>query len=92
VDAAHGRPSLTRWRVLRREPAANTTRLALEPLTGRSHQLRVHLAAVGHPIAGDALYAPQGLAAGRLLLHAAALTLPHPADGRTLDFSAPVPF
>lgn len=92
VDHAGGRPSLTRWRVLARDRVAHTTRLALEPLTGRSHQLRVHLAAIGHPIAGDALYAPQGLAAHRLLLHATALTLPHPADGRPLDFAAPVPF
>jgi tRNA pseudouridine32 synthase/23S rRNA pseudouridine746 synthase len=92
IDCEHGRSAQTRWRVLARSPHALSTRLALEPLTGRSHQLRVHLAAIGHPIAGDALYAPQGLAAGRLLLHAAALTLPHPADGRPLDFSAPVPF
>lgn len=92
IDCERGRAALTRWRVLARNPQAHSTRLALEPLTGRSHQLRVHLAAIGHPIAGDALYAPQGLAAGRLLLHATALTLPHPADGRPLDFAAPVPF
>ena len=92
VDPERGRPSSTRWRVIARDVRAGTTRLALEPLTGRSHQLRVHLAAIGHPIAGDALYAPQGLAAQRLLLHAAALTLPHPADGRVSSFEAPVPF
>lgn len=92
VDHEHGKPSLTRWRVLARED--DRTRLALEPLTGRSHQLRVHLAAIGHPIVGDALYAPEPLAqaAPRLLLHACALAFAHPADGRRLRFESPVPF
>lgn len=60
VDAVHGRPALTQWRVLERDLARTHTRLALVPVTGRTHQLRVHLAAIGHPIVGDALY---GLAA-----------------------------
>ena len=91
VDAAHGKPSITQWRVLSRDTAARTTRLELEPLTGRSHQLRVHLLAIGHPIVGDALYAP-ALAAPRLMLHACALALAHPHDGRALNFSSHAPF
>ena len=73
VDHQRGKPSQTRWRVL--SHASGHTRVALEPLTGRSHQLRVHLAALGHPILGDALYAPPDIAqAGqRLLLHASEL-------------------
>ena len=91
IDRAQGKPSLTHWRVLARDAAAGTTRLALQPHSGRSHQLRVHLLAIGHPILGDALYAPARIAP-RLLLHASALTLPHPDDGRALNFSSPAPF
>lgn len=91
VDRQHGKPSQTLWRVLARDASARTTRLELEPHTGRSHQLRVHLLAIGHPILGDALYAP-AMAAPRLMLHACALTLPHPDDGRPLNFSSAVPF
>jgi tRNA pseudouridine32 synthase/23S rRNA pseudouridine746 synthase len=92
VDTARGKPSLTRWRVIARE--ADRTRLALAPLTGRSHQLRVHLAAIGHPILGYALYAPESAAraASRLLLHAGALALKHPVDGRALRFESLVTF
>lgn len=92
VDALHGKPSLTHWRVLARDPAAHCTRLTLEPLTGRSHQLRVHLLAIGHPILGDALYAPPPLGAARLLLHACELSLPHPCQGHMLRFHSPAPF
>jgi len=92
VDPDAGRPSLTRWTVLAAE--GDTTRLALEPVTGRSHQLRVHLQAIGHPIVGDTLYAPPEVAARspRLLLHANALQLAHPATGEPLAFASPVPF
>jgi len=90
VDHARGRPSLTRWRVLARDD--RTTRLALEPLTGRSHQLRVHCAAIGHPIAGDALYGNADFAGPRLLLHAAAITIAHPIDGTSLSIDCPSPF
>lgn len=92
VDEVHGRPSTTRWEVL--EAVGPDTRLALEPLTGRTHQLRVHLQAIGHPILGDALYAPPELAARapRLLLHACALRLVHPATGEPLAFASPAPF
>ena len=58
INHATGKPSQTRWRVDSQDPQAETTRLLLEPLTGRSHQLRVHLLALGHPIVGDALYGP----------------------------------
>jgi tRNA pseudouridine32 synthase/23S rRNA pseudouridine746 synthase len=89
VDFEHGKPAVTRWRVLGRSPA--TTRLALEPVTGRTHQLRVHLQAIGHPILGDALYAPEP-AGPRLLLHASALAFDHPATGEPLAFESDVPF
>jgi tRNA pseudouridine32 synthase/23S rRNA pseudouridine746 synthase len=81
VDTEHGKPSLTRWRALAYDSAADTTRLELEPVTGRSHQLRLHLQAIGHPILGDALYAPGPVQARspRLLLHA---TAHHPAPPR----------
>ena len=86
VDLQRGKPSRTRWRAL--HPQGQHTRVALEPLTGRSHQLRVHLAALGHPILGDALYAPPELAAAspRLLLHASELRV---AGHR---FTCPPPF
>jgi tRNA pseudouridine32 synthase / 23S rRNA pseudouridine746 synthase len=78
--------------VLARDERAGTTRLALEPVTGRSHQLRVHCAAIGHPIVGDTLYGAQGHEAPRLLLHAVAITLPHPHDGRPLHVECAAPF
>ncbi|MBV8036708.1 pseudouridine synthase [Roseateles sp.] len=73
VDHTRGKPSQTRWRALAHE--GGHTRVALEPLTGRSHQLRVHMAALGHAILGDTLYAPPAIAAAspRLLLHASEL-------------------
>jgi tRNA pseudouridine32 synthase/23S rRNA pseudouridine746 synthase len=92
VDPVQGKPSLTRWRVLAHEDGA--TRVELEPVTGRSHQLRVHMAALGHPILGDELYAPADVLARspRLLLHAAELSLPHPRDGAVMHFACPAPF
>lgn len=94
VDRATGKPSLTRWQVLARDAAQGTTRLALTPVTGRTHQLRVHLAAIGHAILGDALYAqPAGAqAAPRLLLHACALGLPALAGAPALLLLSPTPF
>ena len=92
VDRAGGKPSLTRYRVLAVAPDGSCTRLELEPVTGRSHQLRVHLLALGHPIVGDTLYAPQSPAGERLLLHASELLLPHPAGGPTLHLRSEPPF
>ena len=94
VDAAHGKPSLTRYRVLAHDAAANTTRVGLEPVTGRAHQLRLHLLAIGHPILGDALYAPAAVQAlaSRLLLHAESLTFAHPATGEALRLECDAPF
>jgi len=94
VDAEHGKPSTTRWQVLQRDATTQRTRLALEALTGRTHQLRVHLQAIGHPIVGDRLYAPAALAGAepRLLLHANRLALAHPVDGAALAFDCALPF
>jgi tRNA pseudouridine32 synthase/23S rRNA pseudouridine746 synthase len=91
VNHATGRPAVTDWRVLARAPGE--TRLELSPRTGRSHQLRVHCLAIGHPILGDTLYAPATAAAHpRLMLHAARLAFAHPATGAHVAFGAPVPF
>ena len=86
--------SLTHWQVLARDAHAGTTRLALQPITGRTHQLRVHLAAVGHAILGDALYADAATQARapRLLLHATRLALDHPRTGERLQFFSPPDF
>jgi tRNA pseudouridine32 synthase/23S rRNA pseudouridine746 synthase len=94
VDAIRGRPSLTRYRVLEFDDAHATTRVELEPVTGRSHQLRVHLLALGHTILGDSLYgsAEVQAAAPRLLLHASSLRFTHPASGETMSFDSPPPF
>lgn len=90
VDAERGKQACTHWTVLER--AVGRCRLGLQPVTGRSHQLRVHLAAIGHPILGDPLYAPphvQALAS-RLCLHATRLEMKHPQTGlRVLFVSAP---
>lgn len=87
VDFEIGKPSLTRFRVVDRDPQADTTRLALEPVTGRSHQLRVHLAALGHPILGDDLYGGEATGrAERLLLHALDLAFVHPATQLPVEF------
>jgi tRNA pseudouridine32 synthase/23S rRNA pseudouridine746 synthase len=85
---ADGKASQTRWRALHSDTNANTTRVELEPITGRSHQLRVHLKALGHPILGDALYAPADLVAraSRLLLHAWMLRFVHPAIDQEMIF------
>jgi tRNA pseudouridine32 synthase/23S rRNA pseudouridine746 synthase len=94
TDVFAGKPALTRWRALGRVPRDDgaATRVALFPVTGRSHQLRVHMAFVGHPILGDDLYAPLPPRAPRLLLHAAELGFEHPAQGRECGFESQVPF
>lgn len=94
IDWQQGKASVTRWQVLQFDPEHHTTRVELEPVTGRTHQLRVHLQAIGHPILGDALYAPPAVLAQaqRLLLHACALAFAHPVDGRALQFCCPADF
>lgn len=89
IDANLGKPSLTRYQVLSHD--ADTTRVELEPVTGRTHQLRVHMAAIGHPILGDALYGDTACAP-RLLLHACSLSFTHPLSGVPLNFLSPSPF
>ncbi len=92
IDAS-GRSSQTLWRCLQSDPESQSSLLLLRPLTGRTHQLRVHLQAIGHPIWGDALYAPKAVQArsNRLMLHAWRLILPHPRLGTTLRLAAPPP-
>jgi tRNA pseudouridine32 synthase / 23S rRNA pseudouridine746 synthase len=87
VHAEEGLPALTRFRVLAREEGGAL--LALHPETGRSHQLRVHLAAIGHPILGDRLYG--GAPEARLWLHAWRIELLHPWSGQRLQLEAPAP-
>ena len=84
-----GKPSQSRWRPLQSSDTA--TLVALEPVTGRTHQLRVHMQSVGHPMLGDALYAPPHVRAlsPRLMLHAHALSFPHPFTDAPMAFSAP---
>lgn len=94
IDHHLGKASVTRWRVLGAGPDHRATRLELEPETGRSHQLRVHLLALGHPILGDALYGTpevQGMAT-RLLLHASSLTFKHPVSQLPLQFASSADF
>jgi tRNA pseudouridine32 synthase / 23S rRNA pseudouridine746 synthase len=92
VDYHAGKPSTSGYSVLQRDPSAGRTRVALHPLTGRTHQLRVHLAAIGHPIVGDALYGRAHEPAGRLLLHAERLGFQHPVDCRPLQLFRSCPF
>ncbi len=92
VDYEQGKPSQTLWRVL--EQKGDRARLELRPTTGRSHQLRIHLREIGHPILGDDLYAPSKVQAmsERLLLHALSLTITHPKTGNRLTSVADCPF
>lgn len=94
IDHLRGQASTTRLRSMRFDKNRQTTEVELEPLTGRSHQLRVHLQAIGHPMVGDSLYAPLSVAAlsPRLLLHASALAFPHPLSGDTVHFECPPDF
>lgn len=90
VDFEAGKPSLTRYRLLDYRGETDTSLLELEPVTGRSHQLRVHLAAIGHPIIGDTLY--DGRPAARLMLHASQLKFPHPLTGCGVELISEAPF
>lgn len=92
VDHETGQPSLTEWTLL--EQFESYARVALVPHTGRSHQLRVHMLAIGHPMLGDALYAPESARPEgmRLCLHAESLSFTHPTQGQRLSFHSPAPF
>ena len=89
VQTEGGKASITRWRVV---PSADTrtTRVELEPVTGRSHQLRVHMLAMGHPIVGDPLYflEPAPVQTGRLLLHATEIAFAHPVSSQAMHFTS----
>ncbi len=90
VDLVQGRAAQTDWQVIGR--GLGETRLRLSPLTGRSHQLRVHMLALGHPILGDPIYSDNSRAHPRLMLHAESLSLHHPATGARVAFHATCPF
>lgn len=97
VDLRQGKPSQTRFQVLSYSAAKDQSRLQLEPVTGRSHQLRVHLRFIGHPIKGDKLYFYPGVPdtkdqPERLMLHACEIGFPHPHTGVPLKISCPPAF
>lgn len=94
IDPVDGKPSITRWRPLSYNDAMESTLIELEPVTGRSHQLRVHLLALGHAIVGDKLYASQRIQvkSDRLLLHARSIEFPHPESGQAMQFRCKDPF
>ena len=89
IISPEGKPSRSRWRV--EQASDSATLVELEPVTGRTHQLRVHLQSIGHPMLGDALYAPAPIRAlsPRLMLHALSLSFNHPFTDAPLAFSAP---
>lgn len=92
VDHELGKTAQTFWRILERH--ADHCRVELTPITGRSHQLRVHMLSIGHPLLGDGLYAEGAAlkACPRLALHAARLEINHPQTGERLRFDCPAPF
>ena len=90
VDPVNGRAAVTDWQVVKSSDAE--TRVLLSPLTGRSHQLRVHMLSLGHPILGDPIYADDAAAHPRLMLHAETLGLRHPDTKDWVSFTAPCPF
>jgi tRNA pseudouridine32 synthase/23S rRNA pseudouridine746 synthase len=94
IDWEHGKPSHTQWRIKNGPGTGTTTRVEMKPITGRTHQLRLHMMAIGHAILGDGLYAsPEILAKSpRLLLHARELQFKHPITAAWMAFESTVPF
>ncbi|MEY4911530.1 MAG: pseudouridine synthase [Pseudomonadota bacterium] len=94
IDEIEGKASQTHYKIVSYDAATDTTRLELAPVTGRTHQLRIHLQSLGHPILGDHLYAsPEVMAkSARLMLHASQLTFTHPVTGDALDLHCNTPF
>lgn len=94
VDHEVGKPSLTRYQRLSYDAVLDATRVALSPVTGRSHQLRVHMLSLGHAILGDPLYAPPDVKAKaiRLQLHANKMLIQHPVSGEPLQLCSEPPF
>ena len=94
IDWDHGKPSHTQWRVKSGPPCESATRVEMKPLTGRTHQLRLHMMAIGHAILGDSLYATSEILAKspRLLLHARELQFRHPITAEWMAFESTVPF
>jgi tRNA pseudouridine32 synthase / 23S rRNA pseudouridine746 synthase len=94
ICAVEGKKSLTKFNVIERSIKENSTRLFLHPVTGRSHQLRLHLQAIGHPILGDVFYADEESKrkSSRLLLHATEIEFQHPDKNILVNFHSPVPF
>ena len=90
VDHARGKRAVTEWR--REAVEDGTTRMRLVPRTGRSHQLRVHMQQIGHPILGDPFYSGDPERWPRMMLHAEGLKFEHPATGAVMRLSVPAPF
>ena len=91
VDHETGKPAVTNWRVMK--ASDKESRVKLYPQTGRSHQLRVHMLALRHPILGDPLYAPETADRyPRMMLHAEELRLRHPDGGEGMKFRVAAPF
>ncbi|MBL4606600.1 MAG: bifunctional tRNA pseudouridine(32) synthase/ribosomal large subunit pseudouridine synthase RluA [Pseudomonadales bacterium] len=94
IDFEKGKSAVTHWQVLKRFPKENKTRLLLKPVTGRTHQLRIHLREIGHPILGCDMYAHKEALerSPRLLLHATYITFTHPISGKVLFGYCPPEF
>ena len=94
IDVEHGKSAQTRYEVLEYAEKNNTSRLRLIPITGRTHQLRLHCQFLGHPILGDQLYADDKTQAmaERLLLHASNILFPHPITNQSVEISSEAPF
>lgn len=93
IDFVAGQPALTRFRLLSKNEQLNQSLCRLEPETGRTHQLRIHMQHIGHPIVGDPLYGPQDNNGPRMMLHASGLIFKHPCDTEnTMNLACPAPF